>query len=119
MVREDGEEGVPPGEAGADPGPGYGFEIDQGRRSLSSARFSLTWVPGRKITRGSPRSGTICGTSRSDTIEARRPPARRAVRHAETHMQTTAPRTTKTLNFTDLLTAIAVVATIIGGLLTL
>jgi hypothetical protein len=34
-------------------------------------------------------------------------------------MQTTAPRTTKTLNFTDLLTAIAVVATIIGGLLTL
>ena len=34
-------------------------------------------------------------------------------------MQTTTPRTSKTLGFTDLLTAVAVIATIIGGLLTL
>lgn len=34
-------------------------------------------------------------------------------------MQTSAPKTTKTLSFTDLLTAIALAATIIGGILTL
>lgn len=79
----------------------------------------MTSISVREKKRIRPDRESPYGTRRSDKFEKRLTAGPQGRASSGDNMQTTAPRTTKTLNFTDLLTAIAVVATIIGGLLTL